>query len=118
MRVYKKIIIAIGHQLNLPYASVCNRKHGHDVKVELELEGSVNKDTGMVIDFQEIKKEILVLDHKFLNEMKEFKDVNPTVENIVSFLLGKLRDKDLFSYIKVKVWETENNYAEDEWQTG
>jgi 6-pyruvoyltetrahydropterin/6-carboxytetrahydropterin synthase len=113
MKLYRKVCISAGHKLNLPYESACENPHGHNFVVELFLEGDVNRDTGMVIDFVELKKIVSVLDHKWLNVIKGLEQ--PTAENIVLFLINRFRELAVFSRIRVRVWETENSYAEDEW---
>ena len=59
--------------------------HGHNWKVEVEVCGNKLDNIGMVIDFKEIrnltKSVVDQLDHQFLNDLKPFKEINPTAEN-------------------------------------
>ena len=59
-----------------------------------------------------IKTEVLdKFDHKNLNlDVEDFKDLNPTAENIIKVIYNKLRKKleDNFE-LKIKLYETERN---------
>ena len=59
--------------------------HGHNWKVEVEVLGNKLDNIGMVIDFKKIRnmtnEVVNKLDHRFLNELDAFKDINPTAEN-------------------------------------
>jgi len=96
------------------YKGKCEELHGHNWLVEAAASRGDLDDMGMVTDFKELKailEEILAeLDHKHLNEVEYFKEVNPTSENIAKFiydnLIGKRPD---ISY--VTVWETETSSA-------
>lgn len=71
------------------YAGACNRIHGHNFKVELEVEARAVDDIGMAIDFtllESIAASIAQeLDHRLLNEIPPFNEVNPTAENLGAF---------------------------------
>ncbi len=93
--------------------------HGHNYELTVGVKGEVDSESGYVMSLDTLKgyirEEVLdVLDHKNLNlEIPEFKDTNPTVENISTFIFNKLRqripkDKDL----KVILYETPRNFAE------
>lgn len=111
MRIYVSTIIHSAHKLNLPYESPCGGVHGHSYKVEVWIEGAVNA-SGMIIDYQVIKKVIRELDHKMINDYIP----QPTAENMVKYFLDKL-EKELkdssISTIDVRVWETENSWADE-----
>lgn len=55
--------VAGAHVLILPYDSKCRRLHGHNWKVEVEIEAHrlVN---GMILDYSVIKRIVKELDHK------------------------------------------------------
>ena len=89
----------------------CNALHGHTWTVEVELKGDVDSNTGMVIDFHYVSREVEnalnSFDHTTINKQIS----NPTCENIVSFLweaLSKLYPKRLHS---IKVKEGVGGYA-------
>ena len=99
----------------------CNNPnwHGHNYEVIVSLTGEVDPDTGMVYDMKKlsdlVKKHVLDrFDHKNLNlDVEEFKNLNPTAENIVKVIYDILRDKiDEQLDMKIKLYETERNFVE------
>lgn len=90
----------------------CNTLHGHTWVIEFELDGEPKRD-GMVVNFVELKALINFFDHGYINDIVNFL---PTAENLAVFFIDKLREKDLFTYIKVRVWESDHAYAEEEWR--
>ena len=109
MRIYKKMSISASHTLKLPYQSACNRLHGHNYTIEIWLERPLD-DRGMVMDFVDIKNVVNELDHRDLNAIIK----HPTAENMVQYLMGKFWDMCSWTSVKVRVWETDTGYAEDE----
>ena len=89
----------------------CSNLHGHTWRVKIEVEGEVQED-GMIINFKKIKGLVDSLDHSYLNDYIDL----PTAENIVKYFMNRLKGFDLFSYIKVIVWESEDASIEDEWR--
>ena len=95
--------------------------HGHNYTLFVTVEGTVNPDTGYVIDLKVlsdiIKNRIIVkMDHKNLNlEVDFMKDTITTAENIAIKIFEELESdiqatgNNLYS---VKLYETENNYVE------
>ena len=71
------------------YAGACNRVHGHNFKVELEVEARAVDDVGMAIDFTRLESILASiaqgLDHRLLNEIPPFNEVNPTAENLGAY---------------------------------
>ena len=93
--------------------------HGHNYEIIVNVKGSVDPVTGMVIDLKDLKKIIKedvedLLDHKNLNiEIKYFDEVVPTAENICIFIWNILRNKiDSDKDISVTLFETPRNYVE------
>ena len=93
--------------------------HGHNYYVEVKVTGEIDPETGYVIDLKIlnaiIDQEIVQrFDHSNLNEDRpEFKDLNPTGENIVVVIYGLIRTKLENKYdLKVRLWETDRNYFE------
>ena len=72
--------------------------HGHNYELIVSLTGEIDNETGYVFDLgilkNHIKSEIEdAFDHKNLNlEVPEFKDLNPTAENICVVTYQKLRN--------------------------
>tara|TARA_B100001564_G_scaffold191250_1_gene160639 strand:- start:950 stop:1276 length:327 start_codon:yes stop_codon:yes gene_type:complete len=94
----------------------CKRMHGHNWKVEVEVLGNKLDNVGMVIDFKKIRSmtnEVVdKLDHRFLNDLKAFKTVNPTAENIAEYIhseLTKLINNDTIMVKSIKLWETDKS---------
>jgi 6-pyruvoyltetrahydropterin/6-carboxytetrahydropterin synthase len=90
------------------YKGPCEKIHGHNWKVELIVEGSELNSTDILIDFSILKKilkEVLSeLDHKLLNEIPYFKNINPSSERLAEYIFKKVKEK-LSSYPNVKVKE-------------
>ena len=99
----------------------CNNPnwHGHNYEVIVRLIGEVDESTGFVYDMKKLSdlvQEHIVqkFDHKNLNlDTEEFKNLNPTAENIVMVIYNLLRDKIEEEYeIKITLYETERNFVE------
>jgi len=92
--------------------------HGHNYELIVAVRGTVNPDTGFVMDMKILKELIEVeieeeFDHKNLNEeVAAFKTLNPTAENIVVVIWNILREKinnDLG--LSVTLYETPRNFV-------
>jgi 6-pyruvoyltetrahydropterin/6-carboxytetrahydropterin synthase len=106
--LYKEFRFEAAHRLpNVPDGHKCGRLHGHSFRVEIHVDGPVDKHTGWVIDFAEIKaafKPLLdQLDHYYLNDIPGLE--NPTSENIAIWIWRNLKPK-LTLLSKVIVSET------------
>jgi 6-pyruvoyltetrahydropterin/6-carboxytetrahydropterin synthase len=105
------------------YPGQCSRMHGHNWKVEAEVEATRLDEVGMGIDFKVIKQHTRAigdrLDHRYLNEIPPFDQINPTAENIAAYMYRELAAAINTADIKVKaitLWETERacvRYSED-----
>jgi 6-pyruvoyltetrahydropterin/6-carboxytetrahydropterin synthase len=92
--------------------------HGHNYELIASVTGEIDQDTGYVIDVKILKELIrteveLVFDHKNLNiEVPEFKDLNPTAENIVVVIYNKLKSKlEAKLDLEVILYETPRNFV-------
>ncbi|MEZ4856332.1 MAG: 6-carboxytetrahydropterin synthase [Gelidibacter sp.] len=92
--------------------------HGHNYELTVSVTGRINRETGYVIDIQVLKDIIKseiedAFDHKNLNiEVPEFKDLNPTAENIVVVIYNKIRVKlDSQLDLEVVLFETPRNFV-------
>ncbi len=76
------------------YPGPCARLHGHRWRVEAAVRGGEPGDSGMVIDFMQLKawlREIAsVFDHRCLNEIEPFTAMPPTSENLARHLFHAL----------------------------
>lgn len=100
------------------YEGACHNVHGHSYKLDVTVGGQIIKDgpkQGMIIDFKDLKKivkENVVdkLDHSDLNEFY----ANPTAELMVvdiAYSIMQKLPKEIY-LVSVKLWETEDSYAE------
>ena len=92
--------------------------HGHNYEIVVKVVGVPNALTGYVMDMKllsDIINEVIIkrFDHKNLNlDTTEFKDLNPTAENIVIVIYNLLRPKiDATLDLKITLHETERNYV-------
>ena len=99
----------------------CNNPHfhGHNYDLEVKIVGYVDPQTGYLIDLKKLsdiiqQKVLEKFDHKNLNlDTIEFKDLNPTAENIAMVIFNLIRpeinsDLDL----QIRLYETERNFVE------
>jgi len=126
--VTKGIYFCYGHRL-MNYDGACRHLHGHNGKVEVELEREKLDSLGMVVDFSEIRNVIKdwidkTLDHTMLLKkddplipiLKEKKErfhelvQNPTAESIARLIYDYARSKG-FPVTRVTLWETESSFA-------
>jgi len=130
--VYRKAHFNAAHRLhnsnwsdekNQEVFGKCNNPnyHGHNYQLEVSVRGEINPETGYVIDIKELKDLIKVhvedrYDHRNLNlDTEDFKNLNPTAENISAVIWNRLRaeiSSDL--QLKVRLYETERNFVECE----
>lgn len=83
----------------MPEGHKCRRLHGHSFRVEVHVKGKVNQETGILIDFADIKRHakplVQQLDHYLINEVGEELDepllINPTSENLAKWFYDKLK---------------------------
>ena len=99
----------------------CNNPHfhGHNYELIVKVTGEPDKQTGYVIDLKAlsdiIKENVLKrFDHKNLNlDVAEFKNLNPTAENIVIVIYNILRPLINSAFgLQVRLFETERNFVE------
>jgi len=134
MKISKEFKWEMGHRLPF-HEGKCKNIHGHTYKMRVEIEGDLDEN-GMVMDYYDvsfiISPIIDELDHSFIvkdsdTEIIEFlekidskKVVVPfetTAENITLYMLKKIKNSiasERIKRIKVRVYETEKTYAEDE----
>ncbi len=122
-RVSQEIDFSYGHRL-LDYQGKCSHLHGHNGKVLVTLETAGVDDSGMVVDFGEIKRIISRwidehLDHRMilhqddpavppLRELGEplvLLDRNPTAENIARLIADFATGRGL-PVVELRLWET------------
>ncbi len=128
--VYRKEHFNAAHRLYRPDWSdedndrvfgKCNNPnyHGHNYEIIVKLIGEIDPETGYVYDLKILSDLITEkitkrFDHKNLNlDIAEFKNLNPTAENIVVVIYNILRaeiPEDI--ELKITLNETDNNFVE------
>lgn len=114
MKITQAFTFEAAHRLpHVPSTHRCHRMHGHSYRVELQLEGAVDPDTGFVIDFFDVEKVftplLARLDHYTLNDIEGLE--NPTAEHIAMWIWE--RTKPLLPKLsKVTIFETPMCWAE------
>jgi len=92
--------------------------HGHNYELVVSVKGEIDPETGFVMDVKILKDFIKsevedAFDHKNLNlDVPEFKELNPTAENIVVVIYDKLKkvlDSNLD--LEVTLYETARNFV-------
>ncbi|MCU0342406.1 MAG: 6-carboxytetrahydropterin synthase [Ignavibacterium sp.] len=133
MKIAKEFRWEMGHRLP-EHFGLCKNIHGHSYKMIVEFEGELDKNQ-MVIDYYDVEKiinpVIEKLDHSFMvtkddktvleflenmNSKKVVVDFNSTAENICTYLLSEIKKTHLpsnISSVKVRVYETQFDYAEE-----
>lgn len=128
--VFRKEHFNAAHRLHNPNWSVeknqeifgkCNNEyyHGHNYELIVRVAGEPDPETGYVYDMKvlsDLIKENVTdkFDHKNLNlDVEEFKNLNPTAENIAVVIYNLLRTKiEPELDLKVTLYETERNFVE------
>jgi 6-pyruvoyltetrahydropterin/6-carboxytetrahydropterin synthase len=108
-------------QKNREVFDKCNNPnyHGHNYQLIVSVKGEIDPDTGYVVDVKVLKDLIKDkienrFDHKNLNlDTEEFKNLNPTAENIALVIWQLLRPEiDQKLELKITLYETERNFVE------
>ena len=118
--MYEVIIetgLSAAHRLR-GYQGQCEELHGHNWKVEVAAAGDVLDETGLLLDFRELKQAagdvVDEFDHTYLNELPRFREVNPTTENIARVIYegvgGRVRSTRA-RIAWVRVWESATSSA-------
>ena len=130
VKVFRKEHFNAAHRLHNPNWDTeknktifgkCNNPnyHGHNYDLTVVVEGEIDPETGYVIDIKilsDIIKEQVTdrFDHKNLNlDVPQFKDLNPTAENIAVVIWNLIREKlDSKFTLTIRLYETERNFVE------
>ena len=87
--------------------------HGHNYTLEVMVTGSINHETGFIVDLSQLKdvvqKNVIdTLDHsQFEVEVDWFKDKQPCTENLVIFIRNQIvRDFDSSKLHRIRLYET------------
>jgi len=103
------------------YPLACEKLHGHNYKVLIEVTADELDKIGMVLDYYVIdeiaKKYIAKLDHGYLNDIPPFDKVNPTTENVAKWLYDNMADDIINTdnsrakLASITIWETDHNFV-------
>ena len=105
---------AAGHALR-NYKGKCENVHGHNFKVQVVIEGEKLDETGLLVDFLDVKAAMQSiidrLDHVFLNDVAPFDVKNPSAENIAEYFYQEMT-RSLGAGVpvrirEVRIWETD-----------
>ena len=128
--VYRKGHFNAAHRLhnkswsdekNIEIFGICNNPgyHGHNYDLHVKVTGEIDPETGYVMDMKilndlihdEVEERF---DHKNLNlDTLEFKDLNPTAENICKVIYEILRKKIKPEFdLQIRLYETPRNFVE------
>ncbi|MES2514113.1 MAG: 6-carboxytetrahydropterin synthase [Bacteroidota bacterium] len=94
--------------------------HGHNYELFVTVKGTINPDTGFVVNLKDLSNLIRtdvteVLDHKNLNMDVKGMPVMPSTENVSVFIWNILapKIKEMGAALHcIKLYETESNYVE------
>jgi len=128
MIIWKEFTFDAAHQLkntnDCDYGK-CSNVHGHTYKLQVGVEGFIDSNTHMIMNFVDLKKivneEIIdKLDHTFLNEsMLDFNlDSNHTTCERMIMVFKIILEKTILKLypnvhkIRIKLWETPTSYCE------
>lgn len=100
------------------YNGKCEQLHGHNYKVTVAARASSPSASGMVMDFCELKRAANAvvdrLDHRFLNELSPFDEIEPSAENLAHYLFQEIATElsdDAKLLHRVSVWESDSSRA-------
>lgn len=92
--------------------------HGHNYELIVSVTGNIDPETGFVMDLKRLKDIIKVevedpFDHKNLNvEVADFKNLNPTTENIAMVIYNKVKKKLNPDFdLTITLYETKRNFV-------
>jgi 6-pyruvoyltetrahydropterin/6-carboxytetrahydropterin synthase len=100
------------------YDGACARLHGHNYRVAVTVCAETLPLSGMLMDFKTLKAAcdavVDQLDHRYLNDLPAFAELNPTSENLARFLFEQVRQQLEPLPVRVvsaSVWESEGSCA-------
>lgn len=135
VRIRREENFELSHILD-GYNGKCGRLHGHRYCAKVTLEGNIDPESGMIMDFGDLKPIIneIIPDHYYISNssieegfQKDMRNIldkynidyktmpfRTTAENMVGWFANKIQEKlpaDVF-VVRVELWETEKNNAE------
>ena len=87
------MVISASHHLR-GYQGKCENVHGHNYKIEATVAAKDLDGTGLAVDFKVLKEHLQKVagkfDHTDLNQHEEFKQVNPSSENLARIVFKRM----------------------------
>jgi 6-pyruvoyltetrahydropterin/6-carboxytetrahydropterin synthase len=118
--ISKDFTFSAAHQIRL-HGGKCERLHGHNWRIRVFVQAGVLNRIGMVIDFADLQRLVAEVgarfDHRNINEVPPFDQLNTTAELIARFFHGELAarlaasDGGRVTVSRVDVWENEGSLA-------
>ena len=117
--ISKDFVFSAAHQIRF-HGGKCERLHGHNWRVRVHLRASELSPIGMVVDFADLRRWVAEvgqrLDHRNINEVPPFDEVNTTAELLARFFheeVGKKLTGEGGRVVvsRVEVWENEGSLA-------
>ena len=106
-----------GHALR-NYKGKCENVHGHNYRCHVTVTGPELDDIGLLVDFVELKaaadEVVLYLDHRNINELEPFIELQPSAENLAKYVLERVAAKvgdERVQIYKVRCFETPTSVA-------
>ena len=133
VRVTRRVHFSAAHRLGRPEWSqdrnaavfgLCASPnwHGHNYELDVTVDGEVDPETGFVLDLKILRalverRVIDDVDHRNLNlDVAWMRGVNPTTENLVVAIWGRLAGElpEGIRLLRLVLWETPRNHVEYE----
>jgi queuosine biosynthesis protein QueD len=97
----------------VPKEHPCSNLYGLAFKLEIHIEGEMDRDSGFVLDFNEIENSFSPIykqiDHNYLNDIEGLE--NPTSEVLIEWIWNNLKP-ELRQLTKLVLWENEVSKVE------
>lgn len=118
--ISKDFLFSAAHQIRF-HPGKCERLHGHNWRVRLHARASELNRLGMVVDFADLQRIVAEVcsrfDHRNVNEVPPFDEVNTTAENLARFVHDEANRRLVqmeggrVRVSRVEVWENEGSLA-------
>lgn len=115
--IFKEFTFAAAHRIP-EHPGKCKHLHGHNYRVRVHLKAEELDELGMVIDFASLKAHVNEVagrfDHRVLNEMPPFDELNPTAELLAEHIYRGVSERlgdGRVEVARVEIWETDTSCA-------
>jgi 6-pyruvoyltetrahydropterin/6-carboxytetrahydropterin synthase len=118
--VAKEFVFSAAHQIRM-HGGKCERLHGHNWRIRVHARSGRLNGIGMVVDFADLQRVVADLcarfDHRNVNEVPPFTEVNTTAENLARFFYEEANrrlaesEAGRVSISRVEVWENDGSLA-------